>query len=162
MQRSARGRGSRAGTDRDFTTSPFSARGIARRERERGLGHRLDRLAPLGRQVHHRGRAFGGDGHLGRDRVDRDAVAAELGRQRLGEPVERRLARRVRGRARELPGALGPGGAESAMTVAMLTIQPAPRSRIAGTAALASRYGVIALTSYATRSRRSEVSSIER
>ena len=34
--------------------------------------------------------------------------------------------------------------------------------RIAGTAALASRYGVIALTSYATRSRRSDVSSIER
>ena len=33
----------------------------------------------------------------------------------------------------------GLGGAESAMTVAMFTIQPAPRSRIAGTAALASR-----------------------
>ena len=33
------------------------------------------------------------------------------------------------------------------MTVAMFTIQPRPRSRIAGTAALASRYGVIAFTS---------------
>ena len=53
----------------------------------------------------------------------------------------------------------GPG---STIALVMLTTQPEPRSRIAGTTALVRRYGVITFTSYATRSRRSDVSSIER
>ena len=128
--------------DSDFTTSPFSRRRIAGRERERGLGHRLDRLEPLGRQLHHRDRALGRDRHLGRDRVHRDARRAELGRQRLGEPVERRLARRVGGRARELRAALRArrrGVGDDARDVddptrAPLPHRRAPRPSRAGTA----------------------------
>ncbi len=58
----------------DFTIEPVLAGRIAGRECQRRLGHRLDRFEPLGRQVHHRGGAFGRDGHLRRDRVHGDAA----------------------------------------------------------------------------------------
>ena len=82
--------------------------------------------------------------------------AFELGGERARHPVERGLARRV---GRTTAACCGPSPG-STIALVMLTIQPVPRSRMPGTTALVSRYGVITLTSYATRSRRSEVSSM--
>ncbi len=94
----------------------------------------------------------------GRDRVHRDA------RRRAARSRTTSSAGRARPCSARTSTSAPAAGCRPGSTIAlvMFTIQPAPRSRIPGTTAFVRRYGVITFTSYATRSRRSEVSSIER
>jgi len=89
------------------------------------------------------------------------------------KPEELRVWGVVTGTVHPLPGRVvlaPPPTAEAAATGPAARVpptsaakpQPAPRARMLGTTAFVRRYGVITFTSYATRSRRSEVSSIDK
>ena len=126
---------------------PFSAFGIARREREHRVHHRVHRLQQVVGEIHHRGRAFGP--HRGARARPRSRRCRRLPtRSRTTSSCGRARPCSARRSTSAPAAAPGPG---STIALVMFTIQPEPRSRMPGTTALVRRYGVITFTSYATR-----------